>query len=87
MREERDCNPAPPQVVNTPEATEVTDASDRTFRLGDRVMRRVGGTQTGDVVGVSLTINSEPDERICIGWADGTKSFELPIELRLAGDN
>lgn len=64
----------------------------REFRIGDRVLRRVNprssstANEWGDVVGVNLTINGKPDEKVCVGWADGSRSWELPIELRLASE-
>lgn len=59
--------------------------TDRTFRLGDRVRLRVGShaDDWGDVIGIGPFINNKPDDRICVGWNDGSQSWENPIELRL----
>lgn len=72
-------------MTDTTDDTTLADGT-REFRLGDRVLRRVGATQHGDIVGVNLTINSEPSEKICVGWADGSRTWELPIELRLEAE-
>lgn len=51
------------------------------FRIGDRVYFRVLSAHPhsmwGDVIGVHA-------EKLLIGWEDGSKSWELPIELRVA---
>jgi len=68
----------------------VTDKTDRTFRLGDRVCFRVAAAHRpdkrdvqGDVVGTDVWINGRRDDHVFVGWADGTKTWEKPIELRL----
>lgn len=51
------------------------------FRIGDRVYFRVLSAHPhsmwGDIIGVHA-------EKLLIGWEDGSKSWELPIELRIA---
>lgn len=70
----------------------MTDNEDRTFRLGDRVVRRVldkGKTlQHGDVIGIagnSFAASVGSEQVLLIGWADGTQTYEICIELRTAG--
>jgi len=52
------------------------------FRIGDRVMFRVTCVHprldmTGDIIGIHPST-----AELLIGWADGSQSWELPIELR-----
>ena len=88
----------------------MTDETDRTFRLGDRVVYRVirgrrqpdaGHAFYGDIIGIALVVNGiplinragtsqvatdYPSKIALVGWKDGKKTWEKPIELRLASD-
>lgn len=70
----------------------MTDKTDRTFRLGDRVVRRVINDALrsrgayGDVIGTDVWINGKKDNSIYVGWADGKKTWEKSNELRLASE-
>lgn len=68
-----------------------TATARRTFRLGDRVMFRVPsahkrGKAAGDIIGIFQSFDTADAEKVLVGWADGSQSWELVIELRLASE-
>jgi hypothetical protein len=61
-------------------------AAEEGIRLGDRVCFRVTSAHkhamTGDVIGFSQNPETGVFDKLLVGWADKSQSFELPIELR-----
>jgi hypothetical protein len=48
----------------------------------------VGRAFYGDIIGLpwNETLGESGDGKILLGWADGSQSWVLPIELRLAAE-